>query len=84
MEVIFTGAQCVAALRKEAGLPLQPLHDHPISVLVSRGYNVFDIEAGLENQANTGKVKGPVGKAACGTMEQFDAYLAKLVASTTR
>jgi hypothetical protein len=31
LEVIFTGAQCVAALREEAGLPLQPLHDHPIS-----------------------------------------------------
>lgn len=81
LEVILTGAQCVAAVRKEVGLPLQRLHDHPVSVLVARSYNVFDIEAVLADQINTGKTKGPVGKAACGTAEQFDAYLAKLKAS---
>ncbi|ESQ74847.1 hypothetical protein [Asticcacaulis sp. AC402] len=83
LDLLFTAAHCVAAVRDAAGLELQPLDLHPLSVRLFRSFRDFDIIAELETQAAGFKRRGPVGAAACGSPDQFNGYVAKLRASTT-
>lgn len=73
--MIRVAAHCVYAVRKAAGLEVQLLSEHPMAIRLLRDYITYDAETTL-NRDLSEPYGGVTGAAACGTPDQFDAYVA--------
>ncbi len=82
LPVFVTAVHCVSAVRKAAGLSYQRPEDLPASVQILWDFAPYDVEGDIEWNLKDGKAKNAKGavidKAACGTEEAFNSYVAEL------
>ncbi len=78
--VVVAAAHCVVAVRRAAGVDYQPWATLPLSIRLLQTLPRKDMQARVDvDIANTtARPKYPVGAAACGTDDQFKAYVALL------
>lgn len=82
LSVYITATHCIYAVRQAVGLKHYRPNELPVAVRTLWDFAPNDAEAWTELNIKDGRVKNinfvPLGAAACGTDEQFNAYITKL------
>jgi len=83
-ETVMAAAQCVVAVRRAAGLDYKPWSTLPLSIRLMQQLPRQDMQMKVDTDLNAKDVHPnyPMGAAACGTDDQFKAYVAALKAAS--